>query len=120
MRKLANRLLFAQAMDVLTFSAFFLLVHESVHTERNPLIAVIFAIGGFGLVGILKMGYVALVASHASKYDAGPESEFVGWKYRQPIRSRPSSGVVIALSIATASGIAGAGFNLFSLIDSLN
>jgi len=100
MNRLAKRLMFAQAIDVLTFCLFFLLVHQSLHTERNPLIAATFALGGFALVAFVKMGYVSIVAYRAAHFE-------------------PSRPLIIAISIATASGIAGAGFNLASLIDSL-
>lgn len=96
---LAKRLVFAQGMDVLTFCMFFILVNQSVHVERNPLIAAIYTLGGFGLVGIVKMGYVTFVARRAKNF-------------------APSKKLIIAMSVATASGIAGAGFNLASLLNS--
>ena len=100
MTRLAHRLMFAQAIDVATFCAFFLLVHTSVHVERNPLIAVPMAFGGFAFAGFLKMAYVTVVAHRATRF---PESR----------------KLVVAISVATASGIVGAGFNLASLWDSL-
>jgi len=100
MNKLAKRLVFAQAIDVATFCAFFMLVPVSIHSERNPLIAAMFALGGFALVGIVKMGVVSIVAYRAASFV-------------------PSRKLIVAISAATASGIAGAGFNLASLIDSL-
>jgi len=100
MKRLARRLVFAQAIDVTTFAAFYLLIPVSVHSERNPLIAAMFALGGFALVGIVKMGFVSIVAYRAAGF-------------------APSRALIIAISMATASGIAGAGFNLASLIDSM-
>lgn len=100
MKRLAHRLVFAQAIDVATFAAFFILVPVSIHSERNPLISAVFALGGFALVGILKLGYVSFVAYRATRFE-------------------PSRPLIIAISVATASGIAGAGFNLASIIDSL-
>ncbi len=99
MKHLAKRLVFAQAMDVATFVAFYVLVANSPHSERNPLINVLFALGGFALVALVKMGLVSFVAFKSSGMV-------------------PSKGLIIAISMATASGIAGAGFNLASLIDS--
>jgi len=101
MDRLARRLVFAQAIDVATFCAFYLLIAQSAHTERNPLIAALFALGGFALVGLAKMGVVSVVA------------------YRTTMFHTPSKKLIIAISTATASGIAGAGFNLASLVDSL-
>ena len=100
MKRLAKRLVFAQALDVATFVAFFIWAPVSVHSERNPLISAVFALGGFALVGILKLGYVSLIAYRSTRFE-------------------PSTKLIVAISIATASGIAGAGFNLASLIDAL-
>lgn len=100
MKRLARRLVFAQATDVITFCAFFILVPVSVHAERNPLIAAVFALGGFALVGLVKMGFVSVVAYRAAHFE-------------------PSRKLVISVSVATASGIAGAGFNIASIIDSM-
>ena len=101
MKRLAHRLVFAQAIDVATFCAFYLLIQQSAHEERNPLIAAMFALGGFALVGLVKMGVVSVVAYRAASFV-------------------PSRKLIVAISIATASGIAGAGFNLASLVDSLS
>ena len=101
MKRLAHRLVFAQAIDVATFCAFFILVSNSPHSERNPLIAALFALGGFALVGLVKMGFVSFVAYRATTFQA-------------------SRKLIVAISVATASGIAGAGFNLASIIDSVH
>jgi hypothetical protein len=99
MNRLAKRLVFAQALDVATFCLFFIMVSHSIHTERNPLINAMFALGGWALVGIVKLGYVCIVAHRSTRF-------------------QPSTRLIIVISIATASGIAGAGFNLASLISS--
>lgn len=98
----ATRLIVAQMIDVATFVAFFVLVTDSVHVERNPLIAAMFAMGGFSLVGLVKIGAASMVAYRS---------------VNQPL-ARPRL-VIILMAAATASGIVGAGFNTASLIDSL-
>ena len=100
MTRLAVRLMLAQACDVATFAAFMVLVPVSIHVERNPLIAAVYGLGGFALVGLVKMSVVLVVA-------------------RRALRFAPSRKLVIAISAATASGIAGVGLNLASLVDSL-
>src|SRR6185295_19156567 len=60
MTRLVQRLVFAQIMDAATFVAFFLLIPISVHVERNPLIGVLYAMGGFALVASIKV-FVALI-----------------------------------------------------------
>lgn len=100
MRRLARRLVFAQSIDALTFAAFMVLVGPgSVHVERNPLIAAIYALGGFALVGVVKVAVAAWVGSRSTRPLAHPRL------------------VTVLLSVATASGIAGAGFNAASLVD---
>lgn len=100
MKPLANRLMFAQSIDAATFCLFFILVPVSIHTERNPLIAIPMMLGGFALAAFLKVAYVAFVARRSTRFS-------------------PSRKLIVAISVATASGIAGAGFNLASLVDSI-
>lgn len=102
MKRLARRLVFAQSIDALTFAAFMVIVGPgSVHVERNPLIALIYGLGGFAAVGLVKIAVAA----------------WVGFRSTRPLR-HPQL-VTVLLSVATASGIAGAGMNLASLVDSL-
>lgn len=102
MKRLAHRLVLAQGIDVLTFALFFMLVPVSIHSERNPLILVLYGLGGFALVGLVKMGVAVMVAYRAS---------------HRPLK-HPRL-VTVLMSTATASGIVGAGFNIASLISSV-
>ena len=104
MTRAESRLVIAQSLDWLTFSAFVVLVPVSVHAERNPLIAGAYALGGVAAVGLLKVG-LALVAARRR-----PSRPVAGWY--MPLRT-------VLLSCAAASGIVGAGFNSASLIDAL-
>lgn len=97
------RLLLAQAADVATFLAFYLLIGPSTHEERNPLILVMMATGGLAMVGLVKMGVTLIVIYRRRKPFAPKHRWYI------PLQT-------IAMSAATASGIAGAGFNLGSLI----
>ena len=105
MDRLTLRLFLAQAADVATFLAFYLLVGSSVHAERNPLILGLMALGGLAAVGMFKMVITLIVI----------------YRYRRPIHVHhpwyPPLRT-IAISAATASGIVGAGFNLGAIIGS--
>jgi hypothetical protein len=104
--RLTLRLLLAQGLDVITVLAFYLLIGAGTHEERNPLILALMALGGLHAVALFKMG-VALIVS---------------WRYHHPTRVLSPTFIrvrTIAISVATASGIAGAGFNLGSIIHSL-
>jgi hypothetical protein len=103
-RRLMLRLVLAQVADVVTFGAFILLVGTtSAHSEQNPLIAVAYGLGGVAGVALLKLGITAIVA------------------LRRPreVSVRYARTYTVAASVATASGIAGAGFNIASLVNSL-
>ena len=98
-----RRLLFAgQALDAATFALFFLVVPASIlaeleKAERNPIVATLFAMGGFALVAIVKVGAASLVV----------------WRdQRRPDRPRVTGTV---MAIAAGSGFLGAGFNLLAL-----
>jgi hypothetical protein len=105
MTRAPRLLVFAQGMDVLTFCLFFVLVQPTFHTERNPLIAIPFALGGFAAVAAMKMSITLVVAYRAT----------------QPKVVKPwySKARAIAISLAIASGVLGAGLNSFALIDTL-
>ena len=99
----AFRLIFAQSMDALTFAVFYLAIGAGVHAERNPLVIALMALGGVQAVVIAKVAFAALI----------------GWRHdhtRKPLSARYLRLRTIAISIATASGIVGAGFNLAAIL----
>ena len=106
-RKLSNRLVIAQSIDVVTFLVFYLFLSTgSIHAERNPLVLFLMALGGVQMVGLTKVG-IALLVRHRSIRN----TKVLSKKY-QALR-------FTMLTLATASGIVGAGFNLASIIDTL-
>ena len=118
MRRLRLRVWIAQVSDLVTFAAFFVIIGgASIHVERNPIIGAAYALAGLAGVSILKMGLVTVAMRHRP-----PVARLPGWK---GALSRPIthgwywSLYTIILSVAAASGIAGAGFNAASLISSL-
>jgi hypothetical protein len=98
-------------MDALTFVAFYVLAGPAVHTERNPLILGLMALGGVQLVAIVKVGLAALVARRMRR-PASP-SRFRVMRIAYPGLS------LLLVSLAAASGIVGAGFNTAALLDSI-
>lgn len=97
------RLLIAQAADALTFALFMLTVSgASQHAERNPLVAGVMALGGVQAVVIVKVGVAAVV----------------GWRadHSPAVSSHYRNCRTVALSVAAASGIVGAGFNLAAVV----
>jgi hypothetical protein len=106
-----RRLVFAQAMDALTFVAFYVLVGPAVHAERNPLILGLMALGGVQLVAIAKVGLAALVARRM-RLPASPS------RFRLMRVAYPGLSLLL-VSLAVASGIVGAGFNAAALVDSI-
>lgn len=115
---LHRRVWIAQIADVLTFAGFMILVgNASVHVERNPVIAVTYAFAGLAGIGLLKMGLVSVALRHCP-----PAVRPDGWRGAV---SRPITHAwywplyTVILSAAAASGVAGAGFNVASLLDSL-
>lgn len=121
MRRLAARLLLAQGADAATFLAFYILARPTLHSERNGPVLALMAIGGIWLVAAVKLGVAGTVAWRATR-PLGPSR--VGplrrWHERHPrVVSAHGAFRVVGLSAATASGIAGAGFNLASLVHTL-
>ncbi len=110
-RARGRRLVFAQAMDALTFVAFYVIVGPTVHAERNPVVLVLMALGGIQLVALVKIALAALVA-HRMRRPATP-SRFRLVRTVYPVAS------LVLVSLAVASGIVGAGFNTAALLDSL-
>ena len=106
MRRQARRLTVALLADAATFSAFVLLVHGSVHAERNPLIAAVYASGGV-------MGVVALKLAAAWLLEARARAS------RAEVGRWYAGGFALLSSLAIAGTVTGAAFNLASLIDSL-
>jgi predicted permease len=96
-------LITGQALDALTFTAFFLVVPAAIiaelgKAERNPIVATLFALGGFGAVLGVKLGITAWVV----------------WRDRRRLAVRPRK-TAFFLFIAGASGFIGAAFNLYAL-----
>ena len=106
------RLVLAQFLDAITFLAFYILIGPTIHAERNPIVLVLIALGGIWLLGVVKIGITLIVAYRARNNKYKPSKHRVV-RYLYPRMA------VILISIATASGIAGAGFNLASIIDSV-
>src|SRR5262245_58372429 len=96
------RLLLAQGADALTFLAYYTLIGSSIHQERNPILILFMAIGGVAAVVIVKITVTALVIYH---------------RHRIKIRRRWLQ--TVGLSVATASGIVGAGFNFAAIVHTL-
>jgi hypothetical protein len=110
-RARGRRLIFAQAMDALTFVAFYVVVGPSLHAERNPLILGLMALGGIQLVALVKVGLAALVARRM-RLPARPS------RFRLVRVAYPALSLLL-VSLAVASGVVGAGFNTAALVDSL-
>jgi hypothetical protein len=101
----AFRLAFAQSLDAVTFLVFYLFIGAGTYSEQNPIILAMMAVGGVWLVAAAKMGTALMVAL---RYDrVHPRARW--W--------RPTT--VIFLSVAAASGIVGAGFNVASILASV-
>ena len=119
-RALCARLLTAQGLDALTFLVFYIWIGAGIHAERNALLLALMAVGGIWAVAATKFGLSLIVAWKASKplgaSRVGPIRRF---HQRHP-------GVVlfhervriVGISVATASGIVGAGFNSAAIIHS--
>jgi hypothetical protein len=99
MSRQSLRLVLAQGADALTLAAFYVFVAgSSPAREQNPLVLGLMAAGGVQLVLLAKVGAALLV----------------GWRAdRTPRATRLR---VVAMSVATASGICGAGFNLAAIV----
>ncbi len=109
-RARGRRLIFTQAMDALTFVAFYVFVGPAVHGERNPMILALMALGGVQLVALVKIGLAALVARRMRRPTT--PSRFRVLRVSYPIAS------LVLVSLAVASGIVGAGFNTAALVES--
>lgn len=92
-----------QALDAATFSVFFLVVPATILaqmgvTEQNPLVAGLFAIGGFAAVVFAKIGLTSWVI----------------WRdQRRDHRPKVTTGFMTA---AAVSGYIGAAFNTLALM----
>jgi hypothetical protein len=91
-----------QALDAASFALFFLVVPATIlvritETERNPIVATLFALGGFVAVVIVKVGVTSLVI----------------WRdQRREHRPRKTAAFML---LAAASGYVGMAFNLVAL-----
>lgn len=111
-RTVVFRMIFAQVLDALTFAFFFLFVYNGGPiNEKNPIIATLLALGGVQLVVFVKAGisfYIGWRSEH-------PPKVYRWWS--KPITSKKYIWVeTVMLSIAAASGIVGAGFNLGAIL----
>lgn len=92
-----------QCLDAGTFALFFLVVPAAVlarieTTEQNPIIAALFALGGFAAVVVVKVGATSLVL----------------WRdHRRPHQRRVTGALMVA---AALSGYVGAAFNTAALV----
>lgn len=103
MSRLSRRLIAAQFMDAATFTAFFLLLPSHVgYAEQNPLVLGMMAIGGVWLVIAVKVG-LAFIVGRLHDREA-----------QKPHRRSYMAFMTIGMSVATAVGITGAGWNLAS------
>ena len=100
------RLVFAQSADAISFAVFYLFIGAGVHAEQNPLVLGLMALGGIQLVAFVKIGVAAIVAHRHDRQD-----RVLSVRY---LRTR-----TVMMSIATASGIVGAGFNSAAIINSI-
>ena len=106
MKTMLNRMVAAQAIDALTFILFIALFSQgSIHAERNPLILFLVGLGGIQLVGMVKIGLALLVRHRAL--------------VPKPVSLNYEATRVTMVTLATASGIVGAGFNLASIASSI-
>ncbi len=103
--RLELRLLLAQGADVATFLAFYLAIGPSIHEERNPLILLLMAMGGLAAVAAFKLGVTLLVVWRSRR------AVEIRRRWYGPLRT-------VLTSAATASGVAGAGFNLAAILHS--
>jgi len=101
----AFRLAFAQSMDAATFLVFMVFIGAGTYVERNPVIIAMMAVGGIWLVAALKIGTAILVACRFDRTQS-----VTRW-------FRPTATILV--SIAAASGIVGAGFNIAAILRSV-
>ena len=103
MTALIFRLILAEAADALTLAYFYLVTGPGVHAERNPLVLGLMALGGVQLVVLAKIGVAAWIGYH---HDHN-HKPLASWYVR--LRT-------VAMSVATASAVVGAGFNVAAII----
>ena len=104
-RRQSRRLAFVLLLDAGTFAAFAWLVGMAgVHTERNPLISLVYATGGVMGVLALKLAAAWLVEARARSCAARRVSR--GY----------AAGFAALSSLAVAGTVVGAGMNLAALL----
>ncbi len=106
MRRQAHRLTFLLAADALTFAAFAWLVGMGgLHTERNPIVSLVYASGGV-------MGVVALKLAAAWLLEARARS------CARPVSRGYARAFLLLSSLAIAGTLCGAAMNVAALLDS--
>ena len=104
-RRQARRTVFALAADAATFAVFALAVGMGgAHVERNPLVAAAYGFAGVGGVVALKAAAALLLEWRARRF---PD---------RPVRRSWLVPYALASSLAIASTIVGAGFNVASTL----
>ena len=107
-RRQSRRLAFVLIADAATFAAFAWLVGMAgVHTERNPLVSLVYASGGVTGVLALKLAAAWLVEARARSCAARRVSR--GY----------TAGFAALSSLAVAATLTGAGMNVAALLDSV-
>lgn len=114
--RLGVRLLLAQGADAATFLAFYLAIGPGTYQEQGGgVLAIMSILGIWGVAGV-KVGGSAILAR---RFLHAPAPSHYAWVRRTRPERWWLPATTIAISVATASGIAGAGFNLASIIGSL-
>lgn len=96
----STRLLVAQTADAVTFAWFYLLIGAGLVSEQNPIVLAIMGLGGIAGVIAVKVG---LAATAAFLYE----------------RNRRRRILLALMTVATVSGVIGAGTNLASILVSI-
>lgn len=96
----STRLVVAQTADAATFAWFYLFIGAGLLSEQNPIVAAIMGVGGIAGVIVVKIGLAAMAA----------------FLYE---RNRRRRILLVLMTVATISGVIGAGTNLASIIVSI-
>jgi len=119
--RVSFRIVAAQTADAATYLVFMLFFAAgSIHHERNPIIVGLMAVGGIWIIAAAKIGDAAWCAW---RFDHPPKpSRFARIRaLNRAIRIDRwwAPVTTVMLSVAAASGIVGAGFNLASIVSSI-
>ena len=106
-------MIWAQSLDAATFVLFFALFPMvSIHAERNPIIVMLWMIGGSVAVGLAKVGLSLHIA-----YSANRERRNIGFRATKPQLTAEFVAIrYFLLSLAVAAGVVGAGFNIAAIV----